>query len=185
MSCHLRTLLQLATLACEDPCDSFRGEIHIDEARGDIGDLTILGDTTVTDFHDRDAFEHCTSPPGFRQPRSKAEEVARVKRLTVEYGIHHVPAKVVGVLVEPYVDQFRDPLPASECAVKHVVIDPVLAEQLSETLPVMLLNRAAKFLQQVLYVHLGFLHPVEVASPLHLPHVGIDRAMGDVYELRI
>jgi hypothetical protein len=33
---------------------------------------------------------------------------------------------------------------------------------LSETLPVMLLNRAAKFSQQVLYVHL--LHPVEVPA---------------------
>src|SRR6478672_11193902 len=89
MTCHLRTLFQLATLACEDLCDSFRGEIHIDEARSDIGDLTIFSDTTVTDFHDRDAFEHGTSPPGFWQPRSKAEKVACVQRLTVEYRIHH------------------------------------------------------------------------------------------------
>src|ERR1700737_663734 len=93
--------------------------------------------------------------PCFRQQRSKAEQVARVERLTVEDGIHHVPTKVVCILVEPYVDQFGDPLSASECAVKDVMIDTALAEQLRETLALMLLNRAAKVSQHVLYVHLG------------------------------
>src|SRR2546425_1045849 len=78
--------------------------------------------------------------------------------------IHHVPTNVICILVEPYVDQFGDPFPASVCAVKDVMIDTVLAEQLREALAVMLLNRIAKVSQHVLYVHLGLLHPVEVAS---------------------
>src|SRR5262245_53307200 len=165
MPFHIRPLLQLTTLSCKDLCNSFRGEVHIDEGGADIGDLAIFGNMTVTNFHDRDAFEDGTSLPRFRQPRSKAEAVARVQGLTVEARIHHIPAKFVGIPVEPYVNQFRDPLPSRECAIKDIMIDTVLAEQLRETLSIMLLNRAAKFSQQVLYVHLAPLHP-EVAAAL-------------------
>src|SRR5450756_2886097 len=65
----------------------------------------------------------------------------------------HVPAEIGGRAIEPVIDHLGDLGAACKGAVKHIVVDAILGEQLGETRAVMLFNGVAEGAQHGCDVH--------------------------------
>src|SRR5258708_25414740 len=130
----------------------------------------ISGDLAVAERHDRHALEHGARAVRLRQRRAIAEGVAGVERLAVAHRLVHVPAEIGRRAIEPVVDHFGDPGPACERPVKHIVIDAVLGEQLSEGLALALFDGVAKGAEHGSIVHgvspCGAVYPISATAAM-------------------